>query len=163
EAVYESAAGLFDAGLVGHAPEDRLLVVRRLRALLGCGLAEAVALVRQAPSVIRRAVPYAAAGAARPPLPGPPPHRVPPPRPARGGVRSEERACLGHRLDEPQDEAARLIYADWLDEQGDARAHYLRLEVERARLPEGERRSGVEAELARLAARLDPEWVLLVG
>ena len=28
---------------------------------------------------------------------------------------------------DPEDDASRLVYADWLDEQGDPRADYLRL------------------------------------
>ena len=52
----------------------------------------------------------------------------------------------------PDDETARLVYADWLDEQGDpqslARASYLRTHAELAGL------AAEDARFAGLAARL---------
>src|SRR5207344_2104774 len=45
------------------------------------------------------------------------------------------RAILAH----PDDDAPRLIYADWLDEQGDAdRAEFIRLQVQLSRMPTGD-------------------------
>src|SRR5262245_41290558 len=45
-------------------------------------------------------------------------------------------ALLNAVLDAPDDDAPRLIYADWLEENGDPdRAEFIRLQVERARLP----------------------------
>jgi uncharacterized protein (TIGR02996 family) len=44
-------------------------------------------------------------------------------------------AFLGHILDDPADEARRLVYADYLEERGDPRADWLRLDV---RLATGE-------------------------
>src|SRR3954464_7715872 len=45
-------------------------------------------------------------------------------------------------LANPDDDAPRLIYADWLEEDGGAegrdRAAFIRLQCERARLPEGD-------------------------
>jgi uncharacterized protein (TIGR02996 family) len=35
----------------------------------------------------------------------------------------------------PHDDTARLVYSDWLEERGDARGEYLRVEVELSRLP----------------------------
>ncbi|WP_166819878.1 TIGR02996 domain-containing protein [Thalassoroseus pseudoceratinae] len=37
-------------------------------------------------------------------------------------------------LDEPEDDLARLVYADWLDEQGDPRGEFIRVQVELAAL-----------------------------
>ncbi len=37
-------------------------------------------------------------------------------------------------LDEPEDDLARLVYADWLDEQGDSRGEFIRVQVELASL-----------------------------
>jgi uncharacterized protein (TIGR02996 family) len=37
--------------------------------------------------------------------------------------------------EDPADDTARLVYADWLEERGDVRAEYLRAELELARLP----------------------------
>jgi anti-anti-sigma factor len=63
----------------------------------------------------------------------------------RAGVLEEElippvdptdEAFLETIRDEPEDDAVRLIYADWLDEQGQPeRAEFIRLQIERARLP----------------------------
>lgn len=50
---------------------------------------------------------------------------------------------------DPEDDEARLIYADWLEQQGDVRAEYLRLEVQRRRIPR---------RLAELAQRISPGW-----
>jgi uncharacterized protein (TIGR02996 family) len=53
-------------------------------------------------------------------------------------------ALLQAILAEPEDEAARLVYADWLDENGgpaeQARAEFIRVQCELARLPEGDPR-----------------------
>jgi uncharacterized protein (TIGR02996 family) len=62
---------------------------------------------------------------------------------------------------EPDADAPRLVFADWLEEHGEAeRAELIRLQVERARLEEGDAR---QAPLARreqelLAARGD-DWL----
>ena len=32
-------------------------------------------------------------------------------------------------LAQPEDEAVRLVYADWLEEQGDPRAEFIRLQI----------------------------------
>lgn len=49
----------------------------------------------------------------------------------------------------PEDDEARLIYADWLEQQGDIRAEYLRLEVQRRRIPR---------RLAQLEQIVRPSW-----
>src|SRR5262249_49935579 len=40
---------------------------------------------------------------------------------------TDERAFLTAILERPDDDATKLVYADWLEEQGDPRAEYLRL------------------------------------
>jgi uncharacterized protein (TIGR02996 family) len=50
---------------------------------------------------------------------------------------------------DPEDDEARLIYADWLEQQGDVRSEYLRLEVQRRRIPR---------RLAELAQIVSPSW-----
>src|SRR5579884_4313008 len=46
-------------------------------------------------------------------------------------------------LEAPDDDAPRLIYADWLEENGEPeRAEYIRLEIERERLGEHHPRHG---------------------
>jgi uncharacterized protein (TIGR02996 family) len=53
----------------------------------------------------------------------------------------------------PLDREARSVYADWLDEQGDLRGEYLRLEQQLRDIP---------SRLATLAAGLDHAWILRV-
>jgi uncharacterized protein (TIGR02996 family) len=53
----------------------------------------------------------------------------------------------------PDDEAARLIYADWLEEHGDIRGEYLRLEHQLSQIP---------LRLAQLRERIDPAWLAAV-
>ena len=61
---------------------------------------------------------------------------------------------------DPEDDVSRLVYADWLDEQGDApRAEALRMSVERRRLPDWEPRAWVlDSRLNRLQERHGKEW-----
>jgi uncharacterized protein (TIGR02996 family) len=52
-----------------------------------------------------------------------------------------DKAFLQAVLDEPDDDAPRLVYADWLEEHGDAaRAEFLRVQCELARLADGDGR-----------------------
>jgi uncharacterized protein (TIGR02996 family) len=67
-------------------------------------------------------------------------------------------------LEDPADDTTRLVYADWLDEQGDplssAKAQFLRLTA-RMRLPK--RPNGDRAKLQKLAAKLDTDWLAVVS
>ena len=73
-----------------------------------------------------------------------------------------------HFLDEihaaPYDESPRLVYADWLEEQGDPRAEYLRLECELVGLKADD---ALFRELAprlhELREAIDPAWLAEVG
>jgi uncharacterized protein (TIGR02996 family) len=48
----------------------------------------------------------------------------------------QARAFLEHIVTHPDDDPARLVFADWLEEQGQsARAELIRVQIERARLP----------------------------
>ncbi len=63
-----------------------------------------------------------------------------------------EDAFLRAILDAPDDDAPRLVYADWLDDHGGGeRAELIRAQVERLRLPPGD---GREDELRRREGRL---------
>ncbi|HEY8505126.1 MAG TPA: type VI secretion system contractile sheath large subunit, partial [Gemmataceae bacterium] len=66
--------------------------------------------------------------------------------------------------EDPLDDARRLVYADWLEERGDIRGEYLRLEVALTggSLPEEEERDGWE-RLARLRDAISPRWLALVA
>src|SRR5262245_61926313 len=65
----------------------------------------------------------------------------------------------------PDDDALRLVYADWLEERGDVRGEYLRLLCALSTLPRHrtKKRKALEARFAELRARLDPGWQLSVG
>lgn len=59
---------------------------------------------------------------------------------------------------DPTDEVARSVYADWLEERGDARGELLRILIA---LPEEglERRASRERRLAELLPQIDRQWV----
>lgn len=54
---------------------------------------------------------------------------------------------------DPTNESHRLVYADWLEDRGDERAKYLRLESMMWTLP---------SEIDALRQRIDPEWLRAV-
>jgi uncharacterized protein (TIGR02996 family) len=60
----------------------------------------------------------------------------------------------------PADDAARLVYADWLEERGDVRAEYLRAELALARLPaDAPEAPALRSRLWRAWAAVDPSWL----
>src|SRR5262245_61459292 len=70
------------------------------------------------------------------------------------GHAEENRGFLGAIRESPRDDVPRLVYADWLDDHGDtARAEFIRVQCELARLPGKERRAELEhRERALLSA-----------
>ncbi len=75
----------------------------------------------------------------------------------------DEHGFLSAILAAPDDVALHLIYADFLEERGDARAEALRLKCAMATIPEGEPRCAeLVARLEQLRPTLDPEWFALV-
>jgi uncharacterized protein (TIGR02996 family) len=74
-------------------------------------------------------------------------------------------AFLQDIIAHPEDDAPRLIYADWLDEHGNeaerARAEFIRIQCELANLPaaEGGRRRDLERRQARLLKKYRPRWL----
>jgi uncharacterized protein (TIGR02996 family) len=63
----------------------------------------------------------------------------------------------------PRDVALRLVYADWLEEAGDARANVVRLQLETAPLPpDHPDRSAKEAELSRWREGCAADWLGLI-
>jgi uncharacterized protein (TIGR02996 family) len=64
----------------------------------------------------------------------------------------------------PEDDALRLIYADWLEEQGDPRAEYLRLEVQYHQLlaqtaPVREQLQELPEQIQTVGGRFDQSWI----
>lgn len=71
-------------------------------------------------------------------------------------------------LDDPADDTTRMVYADWLDEQGDpessAKAHFLRVTVRlMGPIPRVGWRSARKKELHALATTLPPAWLAVVS
>src|SRR5436305_698754 len=69
-------------------------------------------------------------------------------------------ALLAAVLEAPDDDAPRLVYADWLDEHGDpGRGEYIRDQVERTRLPEdGPRWKALKARGVELLGAHREAW-----
>jgi uncharacterized protein (TIGR02996 family) len=66
-------------------------------------------------------------------------------------------------LADPADEAVRLIYADWLEERGDPRGEFIRVQCELARLPYGSpRRPGLEKREWQLYRTRGADWRLVL-
>jgi uncharacterized protein (TIGR02996 family) len=81
---------------------------------------------------------------------------------------SEEAGFLSAIQQAPADETARLVYADWLDEQGDpaktARAEFIHLELQMAKVPEQSiNRIRWLNKLRKLAANIDARWLAIVS
>jgi uncharacterized protein (TIGR02996 family) len=73
---------------------------------------------------------------------------------------NQEAAFLSDLIEDPADDVVRLVYSDWLEEQGDPvsleKAEFLRLTAR----PRG---GAVAARLQVLAAGLDPDWLAPVS
>ena len=67
----------------------------------------------------------------------------------------EEAAFLDALRDTPDDDTTRLVYADWLDERGDARATYLR---QLAAVATADDFAPCLAPLVAAGAELDADW-----
>ncbi|MBP3955236.1 TIGR02996 domain-containing protein [Gemmata sp. G18] len=74
---------------------------------------------------------------------------------------STEAALLRAIREMPDEDTPRLVYADYLDEEGDAaRAEFIRVQVERARLPEGApQRAALEDREHDLLAQHERAWL----
>lgn len=68
-------------------------------------------------------------------------------------------------LDNPADDAPRLIYADWLEEHGESRqAEFLRLECRLARWTlTDEERASLTRAFHRCGGLIDPDWIARLG
>ncbi len=64
-----------------------------------------------------------------------------------------ERQFLEAITRDPEDEGARTVYADWLEERGDPRGEYLRLELQLQKIPR---------RLAELAPAIDESWLEMI-
>lgn len=76
----------------------------------------------------------------------------------------ERRALMTAIVANPDDDAPRLVFADWLQEHGDthdqARAEFIRLQIEVAKLPEKDpRRKKLTKRAENLASEHDAVWI----
>jgi len=77
---------------------------------------------------------------------------------------SEDAEFLEEIRRSPNDDTPRLIYADWLEEQGDVRAEYLRLECEVASLGKHDALYvELRPRLMELRGQIDIRWITAVG
>ncbi|MEO8707275.1 MAG: TIGR02996 domain-containing protein [Kofleriaceae bacterium] len=72
----------------------------------------------------------------------------------------DEAALLAQVYAAPDDDAPRLVYADWLQERGDLRGEFIALQIERAR---GKARSGARQREDELVARYGVKWAKPLG
>jgi uncharacterized protein (TIGR02996 family) len=84
----------------------------------------------------------------------------------RATMNREGEALLRAILDDPDDDVSRLVYADWLAENGDdARGQLIRVQVEAARLApsrepaDRQRFAGLTAEASLLLTRHETRWL----
>jgi uncharacterized protein (TIGR02996 family) len=73
---------------------------------------------------------------------------------------SERAAFISAILDNLADDTPRLVFADWLQEHGEeARAEFIRCQIEAARLPKRERdKSAAAKRAAELLKIHEAEW-----
>ena len=72
----------------------------------------------------------------------------------------EHLAFLQAILADPDDDAPRLVYADWLEERGDPRAEFIRAQCAANGLPFGDpERARLRKRAGALLARHEAEWV----
>src|SRR5437660_9704214 len=80
-------------------------------------------------------------------------------RPAGNPPRPQVLAFLDAIKERPEDDVPRLILADWLEEHGDPRGEFVRLQVQRARLPEYSREwSALRRREEAIRKRHAAEW-----
>jgi uncharacterized protein (TIGR02996 family) len=78
---------------------------------------------------------------------------------------THDEAFLQAIIENPDDDTPRLVYADWLDEHGDAdRAEFIRVQCLQASLPwDDDRQSELLAREAQLLARHYEDWTAVCG
>jgi uncharacterized protein (TIGR02996 family) len=66
-------------------------------------------------------------------------------------------------IDDPDDDGLRLVYADWLEERGDPRGEFIRVQIDLARTPEDDPRRGeLEARERELLNEHEADWAGLI-
>jgi uncharacterized protein (TIGR02996 family) len=77
---------------------------------------------------------------------------------------NEESAFLAAIQAAPQDDAVRLVYADWLEERDDPRGEFIRLQAEMLALPAySDRYVRLKARREELRPRIEAAWLRTMG
>ncbi len=72
----------------------------------------------------------------------------------------EEKPFIRQILANPSDDSPRLVYADWLEERGDPRGEYLRIQTALAKMPRKDKRfASFRKRLKALRSSLDADWL----
>ena len=70
-------------------------------------------------------------------------------------------AFLKQIIENPADDSPRSVYADWLEERGDPRAEFLRLQLRlHSSDKDDQQRNEIREQLRRLARKFDRDWVM---
>jgi uncharacterized protein (TIGR02996 family) len=78
-------------------------------------------------------------------------------------VLSDERALIESILCRPNDSIAWLVYADWLEERGDARSEFIRTVIALSGTEmDAEAKSRLETRIRERRAEVDPRWLALL-
>ncbi|MGF1583365.1 MAG: TIGR02996 domain-containing protein [Gemmataceae bacterium] len=77
-------------------------------------------------------------------------------------MKPEEQRFLDGILENPTNTALRLIYADWLEEQGDPRAEFLRVQVQRNECTDKSERRALKHRLQKLRKNIVDDWLAVV-
>ena len=73
----------------------------------------------------------------------------------------DETVFLNEIREQPELQANREVYADWLEEHGDPRAEYLRLQMKLGRLERtSNARRAIQRKMRRLAAEIGQDWLV---
>jgi uncharacterized protein (TIGR02996 family) len=73
---------------------------------------------------------------------------------------NQDDAFLWAIVANPEDRTTRLVYADWLEERGDPRGEFLRLEAALASMPiDDEKAAAGRQHLLELRERISPSWL----
>jgi uncharacterized protein (TIGR02996 family) len=74
-----------------------------------------------------------------------------------------EEGLIRALLAAPQDDALRLVYADWLEEQGDVRSEFLRLGLALAKgTIEPKEQPAARQRIMELRQAIDPQWLAYI-
>ena len=76
---------------------------------------------------------------------------------------SEDESFLQEIIAAPDDDGPRLVYADWLEERGDPRAEFIRVQCEEARLGDGKRRTDLRRKAKQLLQAHGKGWTAELG